>query len=188
MATKADVVAIARQAVEQRRLGDQFWKHNGVVFDLESGGYCARFCRQCYDAALGKGEWAWPYKAPTAWDMEAVLKAAGLRTDNPKPGDIMCINGAGCRPGHIGIYLGDGEFAENTSSGTRGDPRAPGTKISPITAVSGRITGYYACLPAEHEDDTWGLVIALDDGKPIGRIPVKGMSHQNEGRIYAYRT
>jgi hypothetical protein len=147
MATKEDVVRIARETVRQRKLGKQDWECNGVVFDLETGGYCARFVRQCHDAALGQGEWAWAYKAPTAWDMEIVLKAAGLRTENPQPGDIVCVNGDGCRPGHIAIYLGDEQIAENTSSGTRGDPQAPGTKISPLSAVASRITGYYACLP-----------------------------------------
>ena len=147
MATKADVAQIARQAVAQRKLGDATWEHNGVTFDLVTGGYCARFVRQCHDAALGQGEWAWPYKAPTAWDMEIVLRAAGLKTESPQPGDIVCVNGSGCRPGHIAIFLGDGEIAENTSSAMHGDPLDPGTKISPISAVADRITGYYACLP-----------------------------------------
>jgi len=147
MTTKADVARIARQAVEQRKLGDATWEHNGVVFDLVTGGYCARFVRQCHDAALGQGEWVWPYKSPTAWDMEIVLRAAGLRTANPQPGDIVAINGSGVRPGHIAIYLGEGQIAENTSSAMHGDPLDPGAKISPISAVVGRITGYYACLP-----------------------------------------
>jgi hypothetical protein len=152
MATKVDVVRIARQAVAQRLAGDTSWEHNGVKFDLDAGGYCARFVRQCHDAALGQGEMVWAYKSPTAWDMEIVLRAAGLRTSNPQPGDILCINGAGCRPGHIGIYLGNGEYAENTSSSTRGNPRAAGTKISPISAVADRVTGYYAALPGAQLD------------------------------------
>jgi hypothetical protein len=147
MATKADVVRIARQAVAQRKLGDATWEHNGVVFDLVTGGYCARFVRQCHDAALGQGEWVWPYKSPTAWDMEVVLRAAGLNTNNPQAGDIVCVNGSGGRPGHVAIFIGDGLIAENTSSGAHGDPLSPGTKISPLSVVADRITGYYACLP-----------------------------------------
>lgn len=148
MATKADVARIARRAVAQRKLGDATWEHNGVAFDLVTGGYCARFVRQCHDAALSRGEWVWPYKSPTAWDMEIALRAAGLKTDNPQAGDIVAINGSGVRPGHIAIYLGAGQIAENTSSAMHGDPLDPGTKISPISAVQDRITGYYACLPA----------------------------------------
>jgi hypothetical protein len=180
LATKADVAAIARQAVEQRLAGDATWtckEVNGrsiepITFDLETGGLCAKFVRLCHDAALGQGEWVWPYKSPTAWDMEIVLRAAGLRTDSPEPGDIVCINGAGHRPGHIAIFLGPGaggglEIAENTSNGTRGHPSAPGTKITYYSEVAARVTGHYACLPsAQPSPWTGGSWTVRVDGGP----------------------
>ena len=151
-ATKQEVAKIVTQAVAQRRSGDSSWECAGVVFDLEAGGYCARLVRQAFEAAIGLGEWMWAYKAATAYDMEALLRDAGLRTDSPMPGDIVCVNSSGTRPGHIGIYLGyiDGveSYAENTSCATRGDPREAGTKITPLSAIASRITGYYAALPS----------------------------------------
>ena len=151
MATKQNVAAIARQAALQHQAGDSTWLKNGVLFDLDDGGYCARFVRQCHDSALGQGEWAWQYKAGTALAMEGLLRDAGLATSNPEPGDVVCINhnadGEVFSPGHIAIFLGNGEIGENTSSGSRGNPIQPGTKISPLSAVESRITGYYATLP-----------------------------------------
>jgi hypothetical protein len=38
--------------------------------------------------------------------------------------------------------------AENTSSGSRGDPRPAGTKITPLSAVVHELTGYARVLPA----------------------------------------
>lgn len=154
MATKADVVRIARAAVQHRRNGAQTYTVGRVTLNLTQGGMCARFVRQVHEAALGLSEFAWQYRAPNAFEMERNLRAAGLRTSNPQPGDVACFNTAGTPPGHIGIYLGNGEVAENTSSGSRGDPRAPGTKISTLASMGGaaRVSGYYAVLPAAVEE------------------------------------
>jgi hypothetical protein len=148
MATVQDVAAIAQQAIAQRLAGDATWTHNKVTFDLDSGGYCARFVRQCHEAAIGVGEFTWAYCASTARNMEALLRDAGLATDNPQPGDIIAMNNQSAAVGHIGIFLGGGQIAENTSSGSRGNPSDPGTKISPLSAVASEVSGYYAALPA----------------------------------------
>jgi hypothetical protein len=153
MATKSDVFDIAKQAVAQRKVGDTTWTHNGSKFDLNSGGYCARFVRQCYESAMGSGEFTWQFIAPTAREMEKKLAAAGLKTDSPEPGDIVCLNNQSYYAGHIAIYAGviNGvkSIFENTSSGKRGDPRNPGTKMSPFSAVQGELSGYYAVFEGD---------------------------------------
>lgn len=178
MARKQDVATIAQQAVAQRLGGDVTWAHNKVTFDLDSGGYCARFVRQCHEAALGSGEFTWQFIAPTAREMEKKLAAAGCKTAHPQPGDVVCMNDQSYWAGHIGIYLGkvDGveSIAENTSSGQRGKPHAPGTKISPLSAVACEVSGYYAPLPAKAADAyaPGPIKVELQDehGKALGSV------------------
>jgi hypothetical protein len=156
MATKADVAAVAEQAQAQRLAGDSTWTHNKVVFHLNETGACARFVRQCHEAALGTGEFTWQFIAGNARQMEAKLKAAKTAIASPQPGDVVAMNNVSADAGHVGIYLGDvngvESIAENTSSSKRGNPRAAGTKISPLSAVKTEITGYYAPMPAAAAD------------------------------------
>ena len=140
------VAEIARQAVNARQHGQSHVTINGVTFNLKSRGYCARFVRQCHEAALGKGEWTWQYNARNAYEMERKLKAANTIVDEPAIGDIIGMSRAGHAPGHIGIYVGDGMIAENTSA-SGGDPYAPGTKIRPL--LRARVSHYYRPLPRQ---------------------------------------
>lgn len=186
MATSNAVAAIAEAAVRARRAGHNSYVVAGITFNLAQGGYCARFVRQCYEAAIGRGEWTWPYNAPNALEMERKLRADGRVVSVPQPGDIVGLSTAGTAPGHIAIWLGDGMVAENTSSAKRGDPRAAGTKITPLSAIgSGRVTAYYRALPAVVEPnlrdvDAWaqsyvdaavgeGIMTGYPDGSFRGR-------------------
>jgi len=153
MPDRHDVLRVAIAVVERALAGDAEATCHGVNFDLLSGGYCERFVRQCHEAAGVP----FPYAADTAAHTERNLKAAGLATTNPQPGDIMCLTEGA--PGHIAIYgwllavngsnivqspNGVSCVLENTSSGRRGNPRRAGTKITPLnTCVGGRTPRYY---------------------------------------------
>ena len=142
--TDVDVLAVATQAAEQHQAGDASWTHNEVTFDLATGGYCGRFVRQAHESALGKGEFVVSWAAASARDMEASLKASGYAVDSPNPGDIICCNDQDFRFGHIVICGPDDTVLENTSSGSRGNPIEPGTKVSPRSAIESEISGYYS--------------------------------------------
>jgi hypothetical protein len=65
------------------------------------------------------------------------LVAAGF--DDLSTGDLL-IHRAGSA-GHVGIAVNvDGEWfvVENTSSGKRGEPRSPGTKLTPLDEFVGK--------------------------------------------------
>jgi len=156
MATTADVARVARQAGEAGDRGFVGVIINGIDFDLDERGWCAKFVRQVFEAATGCGERQWPYSARNAKLMEAKLKADDLAVLNPVAGDIIAINRSSGIFGHIGVYLGDGWFAENTSSTSRG----PGTTISPVSAVASRVTGYYRAVPLA---DTLKVVLLPGD-------------------------
>lgn len=150
MATRHDVAYVAQRAVLQRKAGDERWTHNGVTFNLDETGMCARFVKRCHAAAMGIDPDDWQFSAPNARIMEAKLKAAGTEVSEPQPGDIVALNNQTAANGHIAIYLWDevhgSRIAENTISGTRGDPREPGTKISPFSAVETKVSGFYSPL------------------------------------------
>ena len=143
MATIADVARIARQAGQAGKEGGQTIVIGGVTFNLRERGYCARFVRICHEAASGLRPFEWPFAAANARQMEQKLRANGKGVDDPLPGDVVALNHNTGSNGHIGIYLGSGKFAENTSSTVRG----PGTTISNLAQMSGRVTGYYRALP-----------------------------------------
>jgi len=141
--TAGDIARIARRCGQAHAQGLRTCVVNGVQFNLIETGWCARFVRQCYEAATGH---EFPYLACNAREMEQLLVAAGLRVDTPQPGDCICFNrGDASGPhGHTGVHLSTEEFAENTSSTLRG----PGTVISRYTAVlRDRISGFYRLLP-----------------------------------------
>ncbi len=156
--TNASVAEVARRVCVARLQGLRRIAIGKVEFDLRQTGRCAQFVRECHEAALGLAEYSWQYRASSAAMMERKLRAAGLAVEAPEPGDVVGINGdvpeerwddwgwqqRTGRYGHIGIYLGGGELAENTSSRVRG----PGHVISKLTALKRRITGYYRTLPS----------------------------------------
>jgi len=197
MSTAADVSLVAKTAVASRRQGSASVNLNGHIFDLNAGGMCARFVRQCYEAALKIPDFTWEYRASDARQMERALRAAGLATSSPQPGDIVCFNNQSYVHGHIGIWVGEGQVAENTSSGSRGDPRPPGTKLTPLASIGeAKVSGYYSLLP--------GLGVVLLPGSTLidcdprlegdtTRVNLRAVSealgynvipHLNEGRIY----
>jgi len=143
MATTTDVANIARQVGEAGHANlANFLSVRGVRFNLREGGYCARFVRQVHEAALGLPGFHWEFRAPNARAMEELLEAGETKVLSPVAGDIIAINGGSGFYGHIGINLGGGLFAENTSSS-----RGPGTTISLVTAVAARVSGYYRAVP-----------------------------------------
>ena len=149
MANTDDVARVARQAGEAGDLGHSSVVINYIRFNLKERGYCARFVRQVHEAATGCGVWNWKYNAASARAMEAKLKADHCAvTTNPVPGDIIAVNGGAFWAGHIGVYIGNGLFAENTSSKVRG----PGTTISRVADVANRVTGYYRAVTTASED------------------------------------
>ena len=126
------VVKRALDAVKARQKGKTTFTAGGHKFDLETGGYCNRFVRQCFETALGMGAFSWYFGAATArltidkLDKFELLKGAKLQ-----PGDIIgWYDGSGVY-GHIAIYVGGEKelIAENTSA-KRGDPNKPGTKVT----------------------------------------------------------
>lgn len=119
-------------------------------FDLEEGGYCARLMRQGLEAFLPRHPQTLSFKGDDARHMARKLAGmAGLfgrvGPQDIKPGDILfklSWLSAG-RYGHVGMYIGDyyGDgrrlVVENTSSGKRGDPLAPGTKLTSLKDFGG---------------------------------------------------
>ena len=193
--TKQQAFEIAMRAVQQRRAGDAVWACKdvsgiGIVevdFDLLTGGCCARFTRQVEDAIRGHGDFTWRFASPTARAMQQAMDiAGGLRVDKPEPGDIGFGNNQQFYAGHTFRYMGMIEgvesIAENTSS-HRGDPYDPGTKISPLSAVSAEFSGWYSVDASAPNLSKWGLLVRYDDLEIIGIIPVAGM-HRDAGRVY----
>lgn len=152
LAVVQDIRDIARAAAEEAQRGRLHYAVDGVTFDLTEGGMCNRFCRQVHEAALGLAAFAWLWARRYAIWTDYDMREAGLEVRNPEEADIVCFDGTAPRnstPGHIGIYLGGGEVAENTSSGRRGNPRRPGTKISRIEAIdpSGTRRRFFRTVP-----------------------------------------
>jgi hypothetical protein len=96
------------------------------------GGMCCRFVRQVHEAAADLAPGDWPFHSNTAAECEEKLKAEGREIGGPIPGCVICFTDGDV--GHIVVYVGGSEVAENTS-GERGEPRRPGTKITPISEV-----------------------------------------------------
>lgn len=162
--TAGDVAGIAWVAGKAGEAGGRSITVNGIYFNLREQGWCGRFVRKCHDAAMHAPDHTWPFDGRTARVMENKLKAGGRRVTKPVPGDVVCVNGGTYWAGHIGIYLGDGYFAENTSSS-----RGPGTTISRISQVQSRITGYYR--GADAVDNPLKVVLLPPDGdEPYGEI------------------
>ena len=154
LTSQRDVAEVAEAAVFARQAGARTYPVGQTVFDLHERGYCARFIRQCHEAAMGISPWSWEFSSPDALTMEENLRLARHEVHDPQRGDIIAFNRNSGPHGHIAIYLGDGLVAENTSFGSRGDPRAAGTKITRIGERglgAWRVTGYYRPLPGALE-------------------------------------
>jgi len=149
----ATIAAVAKRAANAHYAGHEWITINGHKFLLTAKGMCAKFVRQVHEAALGLVDFGWRFASPSAAVMEYHLRASGKSVPTLEPGDIVCFNGdvpaarlndyawqkANGNYGHIGLYVGDGKFAESTSSTTRG----PGTVLSSLSAMGGRVTGIY---------------------------------------------
>lgn len=151
-ATKEDVAEVAQAACDAHRQGQREIVLHNVHFDLVSSGWCARFVRKCYAAAVRKhdpsfSEFGFGWLARDAW--RACIKLREQGYDIPsvasQPGDILGLNVGltAASHGHMGIDLGD-TVAENTSSKSRG----PGTVETPKAQLAERISGHYAVFPA----------------------------------------
>jgi hypothetical protein len=152
IATIREVRQVAQTAAEEAERGRLHFAADGVTFDLTEKGFCNRFVRQVHEAALGLAAFAWPWARRYAIWTDFDMRAAELEVPNPEQADIVCFDGTAPRnatPGHIGIYLGGGLVAENTSSGRRGKPRRAGTKISRIEEIdpSGTRRRFFRTVP-----------------------------------------
>jgi hypothetical protein len=160
------VAEVARRAVAARKAGCSTYREGSALFKLDEGGMCARFVRQCCEVAAGLPAFGLWFAAPTARQMEDKLRAAAKAVASPEPGDIIAMNNQSYPSGHIGIFLGDGLVAENTSSSVRGTPRAPGPKISRLAEIgASKVSGYYRpfegrrpMLLAQAADGSWRVV------------------------------
>jgi len=127
----------------------------GHCFNLRVGGMCQMFVRQCIEAGNGWAPHTWEFgdDEPSARAALAHMDAAGYRLPAHTllvPGDIVGHRRG--QHGHIGLFVGmiDGvpTVAENTSSGTRGNPRRPGTKRTPLKDFIGAgIEAYRVAKP-----------------------------------------
>lgn len=196
--TKDRIVEIARAAAIAHKRGEKYVKIGRTSFLVgpvygsngRAKGYCARFIRQLHECALGLRSFEWAYRAGDTKQMESNLYRAGLRVEKPEPGDIVALNKDSGPYGHIAIWLGGGLIAENTSSGRRGKPREPGTKITPFSkALRARVTGYYAAMPAAKDKVRTILVIEHGTGKVLSTLDmVPGGNHiDDQGKVYVKR-
>lgn len=172
MASVRDVERIARRICAEFAAGNRGTVTIGrVSFNMRDVAYCSRFVRECCEAALGTAEYGVltaRYFGGSARETEEKLRVKAERVAAHKavPGDIVCFNaGVAGEWGHIGIHLGNGQFAENTSSKTRG----PGFVVSAYDAIgTNRISGFYH-LP-EFERDA---------GSTVARLVVVLPGHEN---------
>ena len=166
---------------------------NAQKFVLTERGYCARFVRQVYEAALDLGPYSWKYAAGDALEMCKKLDAAGFLVSDGKlvPGDIVGINKYSGAHGHIAIYVGKsgGEdmIAENTSSAVRGNPRGAGTKLTPYSEIIHRVTGVYRLGPGAAQENAWPTFrsFVYVGNKCVEMEVVPGGDHRrDQGKVY----
>lgn len=179
MTTKADVARIAREVCAEFEAGNRGRYHTGpATHNLWERGWCSKFVRKACYAVTGI-EWpGWAGRFAT-WT-ERNLTQQGYATDNPQAGDIVCFNALTYQRcgryavwgwpawkvkqqravGHIGVALGDGDFAENTSSESRG----PGFVISTFAQIGEqRISGVFSVLPAAPDEAALKVVLLPDN-------------------------
>jgi len=154
----------------------------GINFELTDIARCSEFVRECVEAANGTGPHSLPYWGATARETEQKLIKQHKRVGEAKRGNIACFNwGDAGKWGHIGLCLGNGLFAENTSSKTRG----PGFVISRLSDMRDRISGYYEVLPARKVEPVTTTVRIIDHatGKVLAKYAmVEGGDHVSDQR------
>lgn len=186
------VLAMAREAAQAHAAGateytaTQYADGSGVrqTLDLDAGGWCWRFIRQLFEVALGLQPGTWEFASASAKQTLTLMHQAGRDCSAPLlPGDIAGIRGGTW--GHIALYLGDGLVAENTSSDSRGKPRRAGTKITPYSDLSGRVTETYrlGLVQSSSITITWegsaGPLVLSRNGRMDGDVcvaPVREMA------------
>jgi hypothetical protein len=174
--TSEEVAQIARQAAEAHAHGERNVTIHSTEFDLATGGWCLRFVGRSHTAAARKNgaqisdldfdrfPWFARYASEACHSLlrgGSGLYGAYGPTTSPVPGDVVCLSPGYTAPGHIGIFLGRGLFAENTSSTSRG----PGTVISSLDDVASRIQGYARVLPPG-ETRELKVVYVAEEGQP----------------------
>lgn len=203
---------VAEEVVAARKAGYARATVNGVVFATIEKGYCSRFVRLCHLAA------GLPTAAFGCCAHSTAQHLRGEKRDvnTPARGDIAVFTNSGPRCSvcgqavwHIAVYLGNGMVAENTSSSTRGDPRAAGTKITPLEQIGiSRIWGYFSlqkfAQQAAYHDGPVVVKIAdtpfngeLRDGVTyLGALPVRELTRvgaavydhiPDERTVYVYK-
>lgn len=168
------IASIAEQVATAHMNGKSTITINGVTFNMKEKGMCEKFVRQVHECALGLNAFSWEYGKDTARNTEIALKADNRGAKDPVRGDIIAMNNQSYYAGHIGIYLGNGKFAENTSSTVRG----PGTVISNISDIEDEISGYYQGVPGdiiESEQE-------VSDMSDIIAVVLPGYQHSMNGK------
>jgi cell wall-associated NlpC family hydrolase len=134
------VVAAARKFVDGRIAGKDTITIGKVTHEPNVGGRCSQFCRESFQAGTGRPESDTAgLFGGSAKETARLMRGEGFSVGNTsdlQPGDFL-YRGNGPY-GHIAMYVGTDVpghegvhiIAENTSSGTRGVPRAPGTKYT----------------------------------------------------------
>jgi len=151
LAKTAEAVLAALKQHDPATVGGKTFRRVYYNSAGKVSGMCSMFVRLCFEVTIGATDHAYSignghnpeYFGGSAMETERLLKAAGKQVPVGHRGDIVCFNRNSGANGHIGIVLGGGWFAENTSSTTRG----PGTVKSKLADMQGRVTGYYAVLP-----------------------------------------
>ena len=161
----SDLAAFAEKVVSGLKR-DPITTYHGRTFKRSMVGMCSQFVRMCTEGVqdLPDQSLGGVLFGGNARETEALLLRAGKHTEDPARGDIVCFNRNTGANGHIGIYLGDGIFAENTSSKSRG----PGTVISRMSDMTGRVTGYYRVLP---RPKLVGLIVLVENGPIVACRP-----------------
>lgn len=169
--TTKDMAEVALAAGSAGESGQNNHRDSGVTFNLQERGMCQRFARQVTAAALKRhypevDEWdhqVIPHSAASAKKAEQRLLAGSTstlcpvqRVQVPTPGCLgYCRNNGPY--GHVVVFLGRGEVAENTASRRRG----PGTVLSALEDISG-ITSWWRILPRGATNLVDDLKVVLD--------------------------
>lgn len=170
MATVQDVREVAKRVAEASQAGDESVTIYTQKFDLLEGGMCLRFVRQCHEAAAGLPAHEWRFDSRYAIWADHAMRKARLEVADPEVADVVCFNRGKSiheTPGHIGIYLGRGWVAENTSSWRRGNPRRLGTKISTLDEIGRDRAMFFQTVPMAGQE----TLVVGPDGQVIDCQP-----------------
>lgn len=170
------VVTIAVDAARAHIKGKTSYRagsgEKAQTFDLDEGGMCARFVRQCFETGCQMSEKSWRYRGDNAIQMLKKLKDGGhaVSTSSLNVGDI--IGHSKYTNGHIAIYVGELDsvpsVAENTISSKRGNPVNPGTKLTPLGDMS--FSQAYRLHEAEKKTErSWNFLIVPDPADIVAR-------------------